>query len=326
MKPMVSIIILNWNGKRYLDKCIESVINQKYENVEIVLVDNGSTDDSLDYVLEKYAISSLIRNSTNQGFAKGMNVGIEAAKGKYIMMLNMDVYLAPSTVEDMVKAFNAYPAVGVIMGKEYSWSEKGLINIPSISAGPGFLKKRCQGFSDKKKIDQLVYSFGAMGSFPIFRKKTLDDIYSIAGYYFDPKFETGWEDKDIFFRTHHSGWKFLYNPTCIGYHAISGSVGGKKLLIEKDIVYQTRIIRNRYFFIFKNYPLKLLIKHLPILVVVELILYPYYLFKNPLSLLALIKGQFAFIKQLKFIMNDRKNILNNSLLDLHEILTYFKRI
>ena len=325
MEDLVSVVILNWNGTKYLNKCLEGVTNQTYRNIEIILVDNGSTDNSLFNALVQYRVQTTIRNPENVGFAKGMNIGIENSKGTYVMALNMDVYLESHAIELMIQSLKTYAAAGAVMGKEFSWTKEGFEDTVTNSSGPGFLKLRSQGFTDKNRIDQTIFSFGAMGSFPLFRKKSLLDIHKITGYYFDPKFQTGWEDKDIFFRLHHAGWKFLYNPTSIGYHAVSGSADNKEKLTDKDVTYQQRIFRNRYFFIFKNYPLKLFLLHSPVLFAVELLLYPYYLIRNVSSALALFKGQLEFFRKVGFLKKDRSNIMNNSKMGFLEIQSYFKK-
>jgi hypothetical protein len=325
MNKKFSVIILNWNGLKFINKCVESVIRQTYSNIEIILVDNNSTDDSVEIVSSLYKIDKLIKNTENLGFSKGMNIGIDNSTGDYVMTLNMDVYLASNAIENIVTYFDKYTDVGIIMGKEFSWINNELINNETISSGPGFLKKRGQGFSDKNNSNKLTFSFGAMGSFPTFRREVLNDLRNNIGYIFDPKFETGWEDKDVFFRTHHLGWKFLYVPEIIGYHSVSGSVNNKARLIDKSLEYQQRIFRNRYYFIFKNYNSKLLFLHLPFLLLTELILYPYYIFKNPRSLTALSKAQKEFLENINTIKKDRKKILDESSLSLKEMLSFFKK-
>lgn len=326
MIPKVSVVILNWNGKNFISKCIESVKKQTYQNIEIVLVDNNSTDGSLEEVNSLYNIDVTIRNLDNLGFAKGMNIGIENSSGDFIMTLNMDVFLSEKAIENIILSFENYSDVGIIMGKEFSWINNKFIEKETISAGPGFLKLRGQGCRDIRKINKLTYAFGAMGSFPTFRKKVLIDLKNITGYYFDPKFVTGWEDKDIFFRAHHLGWKFLYNPKIIGYHSVSGSVNNQSRLIDKSADYQQRIFRNRYYFIYKNYPNILLFLHFPILFVTELMLYPYYLLKSSKSVIALYNAQKEYFKNRRIIKKDRNKILQNSVLPFSEILSFFKKI
>ena len=321
----VSVIILNWNGLKYLNKCIKSVKDQTYPNVEIVLIDNNSSDSSFEIATSTFNIDKFVRNSENLGFARGMNIGIKEATGDYLMILNMDVYLAPNAIEKAMANFVDISNAGIVMGKEFSWNNGALINNETRSSGPGFLKLRGQGFFDKNRINKATFSFGAMGSFPIFRREVLEQLFEITGYYFDPKFETGWEDKDIFFRSHHLGWKFFYNPDIIGYHSVSGSVNNKTKLIDKDLIYQQRIFRNRYYFIYKNYPAYLLCLHFPFLLLTELVLYPYYLYKNPKSIKALFKAQKEFIKNLPLIKIEREKILDKSVLSVIELLAFFKK-
>jgi len=325
MDKLVSIIVLNWNGFKYVFDCIESVLNQTYKNIEIILVDNQSTDSSIEELQKRYPRLHYVLNNSNVGFAEGMNIGLSKAKGTYVMALNMDVCLENDAIENFVNEFEKQPNVGAMMGKEFLWTDNGLIKFPTLSSGPGFLKKRGQGYFEKELIDKKTFSFGAMGSFPIFRITALKELFDVTGYYYDPKFETGWEDKDLFFRLHHLGWKFLYVPAVIGYHAGSGSVGEKHKLIDKTISYQTRIFRNRYFFIFKNYSFSLLLHHSIYLIITEFLIPIYYLFISPKSIIALVKGQLLFIIDFRKIIIDRKKIQKKSKLNYKELLFFFKK-
>lgn len=324
MSPLISIVVLNWNGGRFLPTCLEGIAAQTYESVEVIVVDNGSTDGSLDYVMRKYSNARIIRNKENMGYAFGMNAGIDVASGLFIMALNMDVFLAPSCAEHLVNCFSKNSSIGIVMGKEYVWDNSGFNDTPSISAGPGYLRLRCQGCRDRSQMDMQTYCFGAMGSFPVFSAGCIKALRDQTGYVFDPKFGTGWEDKDVFFRAHHLGFSFLYNPNAVGYHYGSGSVNGKIRLLDKDNAYQIRIFRNRYLFLIKNYPAWLLIRHFLFLLIAEIGLYFYLLIKNPRSIKSLLIAQYEVFKLLNKVFNERKIILSGSILNKKTILGFFR--
>ena len=110
MKPLLSVIIPNWNGKRFLQECLDSLKDQTYSHFETILVDNGSTDGSVEFVRERYGeFVQIIRNEINLGFTGGNNVGIRAARGEYIVLLNNDTWADPRWLEELVKAIDVNP-------------------------------------------------------------------------------------------------------------------------------------------------------------------------------------------------------------------------
>ncbi|MBI2267473.1 MAG: glycosyltransferase [Armatimonadetes bacterium] len=116
--PLVSVIVVNWNGQAYLDECFKALKTQTFTDFEIILVDNGSTDGSLDLVEERYHdLVTIIRNPANLGFAKGNNVGILASKGKYVATLNNDTWVDPRWLEELVRAAENDEDIGMCASK-----------------------------------------------------------------------------------------------------------------------------------------------------------------------------------------------------------------
>ena len=110
--PLVSIVIINWNGIRFIDRCIKSVLSSTYKNIEIIVVDNASTDGSPEYVSKRYPNIRLIKNARNVGYARACNIGIKYAKGDIIAILNNDVWVEPSWLEPLIKILSN-PRIGV---------------------------------------------------------------------------------------------------------------------------------------------------------------------------------------------------------------------
>src|SRR3989338_601924 len=94
VKGLVSVILVNWNGRSYIPACFESISLQTYKKIETILVDNASTDASVTYVRKRFPNTIVIENSQNTGFAKGNNIGLQHATGEYILLLNTDTKLS----------------------------------------------------------------------------------------------------------------------------------------------------------------------------------------------------------------------------------------
>jgi GT2 family glycosyltransferase len=115
--PLVTTIVVNWNGRAFLEKCLSSLRAQTYQPHEVILVDNGSTDDSLDYVAATFPEVRVIRLPDNRGFAAANNVGIREATGQYVALLNNDAYAEPGWLAHMVAAAEQQTDVGLVACK-----------------------------------------------------------------------------------------------------------------------------------------------------------------------------------------------------------------
>jgi GT2 family glycosyltransferase len=318
----VSVVLLNWNGIQYVDKCVESVINQTYENIEFIIVDNASTDGSIQIIQKKYPLFRYLLNNKNYGFAKGMNQGIEISKGEYVLLLNNDVYLDSNYIKEGLSRIQKDEKIGFIGGLEYIWKADKLTDKLHISCGPMYLRKRMQMTGKNNFYDEQV-CFGITGSFPIVRKKMLDDIFSVSGYYFDEDFETGWEDTDMRFRAFLRGWRTLYYPNIRAWHILSASDEGKIRLTQKSSKYQVRIFRNRYFVILKDLPAEIK-RWLRIqMILAEILIVPYYLFLYPRTFLSLISAKNEYRNKKIIMLEKQKKIQENILINLDELKKMF---
>ena len=114
LQPLVSIIIVNWNGRSYLPDCLDSLAEQTFGDFEVILVDNGSVDDSVSFVRESYPWVKLVLLDTNTGFAKGNNFGLEHASGDYIVTLNNDTRAEAGWLAALVRTAHAHPGAGMV--------------------------------------------------------------------------------------------------------------------------------------------------------------------------------------------------------------------
>jgi GT2 family glycosyltransferase len=143
LSPKVSLIIVNYNGLAYLDTCLSSVLNQPYDNYELIIVDNASSDGSLEYMRQKYPGLKFIANKKNTGYAGGINSGLAEAKGEYISPLNMDIEAEPGWLARMVEFMEGHPQAGAVCPKVLILEHKAMINCTGLNvhiSGLGFCR------------------------------------------------------------------------------------------------------------------------------------------------------------------------------------------
>ncbi len=248
--PLASVIIVNWNGKDYLKTCLDSLKTQSYPNIEVIVVDNGSKDGSVDFLNQYYLpFVKVIANRENLGFSGGNNVGIRAAKGQYILLLNNDTEADQKWIEELIREAENNPAVGMCASKIYSFSQRNIIDVAGhllyrdgLNRGRGRLEK------DAGQYDAVEEVFFPSGCAALYRKEMLDEIGL-----FDETFFAYGDDTDIGLRGRIAGWKCLYVPTAIVYHRYSGSTSAyspsKVFWVE----------RNRVWILIKYFPISMIL-------------------------------------------------------------------
>jgi len=252
-QPLVSIIILNWNGMEHLEVCLKSSLAQNYDNLEVIVVDNGSTDGSIEYVRSEFrGRVKLIVNSENVGFAKGNNVGFENSSGKYVIALNNDTEVDSNWVRSLVEVAEANRDIGMLASKILSFFNRKEIDCVGHLIYPdGLSRGRGRGEIDQGQYDSIDEVAFPSGCAAFYRKEMLDEIG-----YFDDEFFIYVEDTDLGMRGRLAGWKCLYVPNAVIYHKYSATMGGysprKAFLVE----------RNRIWFAMKNLPSSLLLSSL----------------------------------------------------------------
>ncbi|MCE8424197.1 MAG: glycosyltransferase family 2 protein [Candidatus Methanoperedens sp.] len=221
-RPKVSIVIVNWNGKHYLDACLSSVLNQTYKNFEIIMVDNASIDGSVEYVQTKYPSIKIIQTSEDLGFAKGCNIGMRASNADYVVALSNDTRVEPNWLGELVKVAKTDEKIGICGSKLLLMDMRDIYN----SAGffiiwNAFIYDRAPG---KKvgKYEKLEQVNGVCLASALLRKEMLDEIGLL-----DERFFFGHDDVDLCWRAKNAGWKAMYVPASVCYHKMLGS--GQKL-------------------------------------------------------------------------------------------------
>lgn len=198
--PLVSIIIVNWNGGEVFRNCLKSLKKLKFRDYELIIVDNGSTDGT-----QKLAT---IRNVENLGFAVGNNQGYQNAKGKYVWLLNNDTLVKPDILNKLVDYMDSHPEVGVIQPKIRIMDKPELLdNAGSFLTRSGFLEHWGYLQHDGQEYNQVRDIFSAKGACMLIRK----DIIEKVGL-FDPDFGSYFEESDFCWRVWQLGYKVQYCP------------------------------------------------------------------------------------------------------------------
>jgi len=248
---LVSIIIVNFNGGKFLKQCLDSLSNQTYKNIEIILVDNASTDGSGDLIERSYSDSvRLIKNNANYGYARANNIGIAASKGKYVMVLNNDTEVLPTMLESLVKPIENDEQVGMCAPKILIMRDHKLIDSTGMGIySDGTSRQRGWLEQDRGQYDQLKDVLLPSGCAALYRKSMLDQIG-----YFDERFFAYCEDSDLGLRARLAGWKCVFVSEAVVYHYYAGYWRGhsprKILMIE----------RNRLLLIIKLFPVLSILK------------------------------------------------------------------
>lgn len=300
--PLVSILIINWNGKDHLKNCIPSILKSSYKDFEIIVVDNGSADGSIEYLRSNFPFIKLIRNKKNLGFAKANNQGIEVAKGEFILFLNNDTKVERNFLSILVTRLSEDPKMGACQPKVLHWEKPGkLDSIGSFLMSSGFLYHFGFEAKDTKDLDVEIKLFSGKGSCLLVKKKVLEKIG-----YFDEDFFAYFEETDLCWRLWLAGFYLLYIPEAVIYHKTWGTA--RKLAIE-TINYHS--FKNRISSLITNLgPLNLL-RILPLHLIICTFIIIYYFFKNKSTISgAIYKAIFWNIKNLNKILKKRSLVQN----------------
>jgi GT2 family glycosyltransferase len=291
--PLISIIILNWNGFNCIFECIESVEKINYKNIEIIVVDNASTDGSPEKIKELYSHISLIQLEKNIGYAAGNNKGFSVAKGKYVVTLNNDVIVEADWLTQPIHFLEKDETVGIIACRQMSFQNQEIIDC-LYSYPLRSLLFRPMGNGKKYSLSPLFsqpgYVIGAGGASAIYRKKLIDEFDG-----FDERYYSYHEESDLCMRAFLSGWKCIYAPQAIVFHRGSFSFNRIK---KKQAFYHER---NRIWFIYKFFPLVLILKYALWIFIMELRLFKVLVIKRKVGITffsAIYKG-FVGVKQFK---------------------------
>ncbi len=254
-RGFVSVTIVTYNSGRFIRRCLESVLAQKYALKEVVVIDNASTDGTIDILDQFSDRCRIVYNDENIGFAAAQNQAIGLSEGDWILTLNPDVLLLPNFIQSLVDAGNRDPRVGTVCGKllsmraSFELPERPIIDSTGIYFTPT-MRHLDRGSLEEDNGDFLnfEYVFGATAAAALYRREMIDDI-AFEGEFFDHDFFVYREDADVAWRAQLLGWRCLYTPYARGYHVRAVLPGNRRALPPAINMHS---VKNRFLMRVKN--------------------------------------------------------------------------
>lgn len=296
--PKIDVIIPNWNGREWLGSCLDSLGKQSFQDFEIIVVDNGSTDGSAGFIRRAYPQVTLLALAENTGFTGGINAGVRAGSAEYVCWFNNDAEAGPDFLKSLLEGLAERQDQGFAMAapRVTFQANPGLINSVGMFVGPDGIG-RDRGFQqpDGPGFDSGLEIFGPAGVAALYRREIFNQIGLL-----DETFFLYSEDLDFNYRAQLAGYRCIYVPQARVVHR--GSATARTISPRA-----TRLAsRNGLLAIFKNVPGRSLIKMLPWIVAGQL--YQLVLFARQGQLLAALKGKLDFIRLLPVVSGKRQRI------------------
>lgn len=221
-QPLLSVIIPNYNGGRYLPTCYQALQQQTYPRLEIILVDNNSADGSITLTRRQFPHVKIVQLDRNAGLTGAINRGIEQAQGDILVPLNNDTEVGPNWAQALVNRLAEFPDAGIVASKMLLFTERDKIHSAGDAFGvDGIPINRGVWQQDIGQFDDDTYIFGGCGGAVAYRRAMLDDIGL-----FDEDLFMYLEDVDLNWRAQLAGYKTVFAPQAVVYHHLSATGGG----------------------------------------------------------------------------------------------------
>lgn len=303
--PMISILIVNYNGLAHLDECLDSVFKQDYPHFEVVMVDNGSKDGSVERVETAYPRVKTLRAGKNLGFADGNNFGLPHCKGDFIFFLNNDTRMEAGALGELARSIEAHPEEHVFACFLLNYYQPELAD----SAGDSIYRTGAvfsfRGYPASDFSEPRFVASACAGA-AVFSREALADIGG-----FDGDFFLIFEDVDLSLRARHRGYRILFLPSVKIRHKSSASLGGKKSALA---IYYCE--RNFLPLLVKDFPLSSILRMLPALIILKCV--RGIKAARGGNLRAFLRGTFGALSLVPKMIGKRKGILSASRLTVPE--------
>ncbi|PJF34535.1 MAG: glycosyltransferase family 2 protein [Candidatus Thermofonsia Clade 1 bacterium] len=247
--PLFSIIIPNWNGAIHLPTCLMALRAQTHAPLEVIVVDNASTDGSQALIRAEFPEVRLIELTANRGFTGACNAGLQAANGAFLALLNNDTEADPHWAAEVLACFARHPEAGIVASKMLLFDQRDVFHTAGdLYTLDGRAVNRGVWQRDRGQFEREEYVFSACGGSAAYRRAMLEQIGLL-----DDDFFFSMEDVDLAWRAQLADWRCVYTPKAVVYHKLSATGGGVTASFYDG--------RNALWVIAKNYPKSLWRKH-----------------------------------------------------------------
>ena len=264
--PSVAIVILNWNGRKFLSQFLPSVLASTYDNYRVIVADNGSSDDSVVFLQTNYPNVQVLKNSINDGFAKGYNTALKQITADYYVLLNSDVEVTPGWIEPIIKLMVGDNTIAACQPKILSYTNKKQFEYAGASGG--WIDKYAYPFSrgrvfdvceiDNGQYDDVQQIFWGSGAAFFVRAPVFHECGGFDEYFFAHQ-----EEIDLCWRMQLAGYKIFVQPSSVVYH-----VGGGTLPMgDKRKVFLN--FRNNLIMLTKNTPGRIAAWKIPVRILLD---------------------------------------------------------
>ena len=266
--PLVAIVILNWNGKNFLQQFLPALLASTYPNKKIIIADNASTDGSVDFLRQTYPTIEIIVNASNGGFAKGYNTALKKVDSDYYVLLNSDVAVTPGWIEPVIELMEADTSIAACQPKIRAYKDQLRFEYAGASGGwldgLGYPFSRGRIFDyleeDYGQYDDAVACFWATGAALFIRAAVYHEAGGLDEYFFAHQ-----EEIDLCWRLQLAGYKIYVQPKSIVYH-----IGGGTLPKENNLKVFLNF-RNNLIMLAKNFPVATAIYKIPVRMLLDAI-------------------------------------------------------
>lgn len=252
----LGVIVVSWNSERFLDGCLGSLLAQTGVSLEIVVVDNGSSDGSVARVRSRYPGVRLIELGTNRGFCTANNEGLRATRAPFVLFANSDIILDPRFARCALDAFARDPRIGLVGGKLLRFDRATVDSAGQFLTRARRIVDRGYGAPDGPHTAEEGYVFGVCGAAMACRRGMVEEI-SVRNELFDGSYFAFSEDLDVAWRARIAGWRAWYAPEALGYHFRGGSEARSlttrlPALLRRPRQLRYHIVKNRWLTLLKN--------------------------------------------------------------------------
>jgi GT2 family glycosyltransferase len=257
----VSLILVTWNSARFLPRCLDGIAQQSFRDIELIVVDNGSADESVAIVRARFPDATVVLNAGNEGFSRAVNQGIARASGELVQLVNPDAFLGPEYVAKLVDALGE-EGYGAATGKLLRAEGSGVDS-------KGIRMTRTGRHFDIEEGEEREV-FGVSGAAAMYRMSFIRDVTLSDGQFLDEDFFAYREDADVAWRGRLFGWRAVYVADAVGWHVRTVTPEKRR---ELPAFINMHSVKNRFLMRIKNEGLYLALRNAPFELTRDLIIF-----------------------------------------------------